>query len=53
MRRRQLTCVGKWLRFHKNRVQHIYQNIFLITEGEDNFITEDGADTFVTEESDL
>lgn len=34
------------------KVQHIYQNIFLVTDADENFITDDGNDTFITDESD-
>ena len=34
------------------RFQHIYKNIFLVSDADENFITDDGNNTFITDESD-
>ena len=50
--RRYLTNAKKFFMHLKGRVQHVYQNLFLISDNDENFITDSGSDTFITDESD-
>jgi hypothetical protein len=50
--RHMMSNAQKFFMHLKNRVQHVYQNLFLISDSDENFITDSGTDTFITDESD-
>lgn len=50
--RHMLSSTQKFFMHLKNRVQHVYQNLFLVSDSDENFITDSGIDTFITDESD-
>lgn len=47
-----LTNAQKVVTHLYGRVKHIYQNLFLVSDADENFITDDGNNTFITDESD-
>ena len=49
--RGMMTNAKKFFMHLKNRVQHVYQNIFLVTDNLDDLITDDD-NNFITDESD-